>query len=217
VVLLTTKFQGFAKRSTFTSALSKTSMVAGCEAGVVEVAECDVAGCCWATLYKISGLRNNTKKNKKPRRKMLYTADAIIPATTDDGADILMLQVVGECVPQPRIHGHIIPRQGNRTIYYDPSQKKRAAWSEAVCTAIMAVGTTDFPIFMGFPCTLKLKVTVTFYINNLLKDVDNLLKFVLDGMQGTVYANNRDVYIVVTKNKAFTTAFEYVDIEVESK
>jgi virulence-associated protein VapD len=82
----------------------------------------------------------------------------------------------------------------------------------------MAVGTTDFPIFTGFPCTLKLKVTVTFYINNLLKDVDkNLLKYVLDGMQGTVYANDRDAYIVVTKEKALTTAFEYVDIEVESK
>jgi Holliday junction resolvase RusA-like endonuclease len=157
------------------------------------------------------------KNNKKPKRKMLYTADAIILATTDNGADILMLQVVGECVPQPRICGHIIPRQGNRTIYYDPSQKKRAAWLEAVRTAIMAVGTTDFPIFTGFPCTLKLKVTVTFYINNLLKDVDNLLKFVLDGMQGTVYANDRDVYIVVTKKRALTTAFEYADIEVESK
>jgi Holliday junction resolvase RusA-like endonuclease len=160
--------------------------------------------------------KKTTTRNDK-ENNMSYTADAIILATTDEGTDILMLQVVGECVPQPRIRGHTIPRQGNRTIYYDPAQRKRSAWSEAVRTAIMAVGVVDFPIFPGNHRTLKLKVTVTFYINNLLKDIDNMLKFVLDGMQGTVYANDRDVYMVVTEKKALTTGSEYVDIEVEMK
>lgn len=148
---------------------------------------------------------------------MSYSADALIIAKTEDDTDLLMLQVVGECVPQPRIRGRTIPRQGNRTIYYDPAQKKRSAWSEAVRSALLEVGVTDFPIFPGYHRTLKLKVTVTFHVNNLLKDVDNMLKFVLDGMQGTVYSNDRDVFIVVTEKKALTTAFEYADIEVETK
>jgi hypothetical protein len=79
-----------------------------------------------------------------------------------------MLQVKGECVLQPHIWGHTFPRQGNRTIYYDPAQKKQLAWLEAVWSAIMEVGVMDFPIFPGYHCTLKLKMMVTFYINNLL-------------------------------------------------
>ena len=64
---------------------------------------------------------------------------------------------------------------------------------------------------------MKLKLTVTFYINNLAKDVDNLLKFVMDGMQGIIYANDRAVFQVLTEKKPTTMAFEYADLEVETK
>jgi hypothetical protein len=54
--------------------------------------------------------KKTTTRNDKDSN-MPYTANAIILATTDEGTYILMLQVVGECVPQPRIRGHTIPRQ----------------------------------------------------------------------------------------------------------
>jgi Holliday junction resolvase RusA-like endonuclease len=51
----------------------------------------------------------------------------------------------------------------------------------------VGLGFGDFPCFVG----KKLKFKVSFYMMNVLKDVDNLLKFILDAV---LYSNNKFIF-----------------------
>jgi Holliday junction resolvase RusA-like endonuclease len=152
------------------------------------------------------------------RNSTSFMADALVVGKPNNPADtaVVILTVVGECVPQPRPRAKSITQgQSTRILVWDPAKAKRVAWATAVKSALVEVGVTDFPIFPNHIRTLQLKATVTFYVNNFAKDLDNMLKFVIDGMQAILYENDRVVFKIVSEKKATTRGFEYAELAVE--
>jgi Holliday junction resolvase RusA-like endonuclease len=71
-------------------------------------------------------------------------------------------------------------------LFYDPSQRKKRAYRVvAVMQALAQLGVTHFPIFPHHR-DLKLRICATFYVHTINKDLDNLLKFILDALQGAI-------------------------------
>ena len=68
---------------------------------------------------------------------------------------------------------------------------------QSIRSTLDDVGIHSYPMFSsGTP----LEVKVIFHVSNMRKDVDNLLKFVLDAMQGLVYVDDATiVHISATK------------------
>ena len=130
----------------------------------------------------------------------LFASDAMLMTTSNDRV-VVLIQVLGECVAQPRPRFRAIPRQNQRIIVYDPGQGRRLAWAAAVRAALIEVGVTRFPVFTTQLLPFKLKVTVTFHIMNLAKDINNMVKFLLDAMQGLIYSNDKVIYKIVAEKK----------------
>jgi Holliday junction resolvase RusA-like endonuclease len=103
-----------------------------------------------------------------------------------------------------------------RARVYDPDQREKRAYRRAIRQAMAQLGITDFPFFER----RVLKLNVTFGLSNNAKDVDNLLKFVMDALESVVYDN--DAWIVDVHAKKTTvliaqqyTSFELEEVEVE--
>jgi Holliday junction resolvase RusA-like endonuclease len=80
--------------------------------------------------------------------------------------------------------------------------------------ALAEVGATSFPLFKN---DRKLKVVrATFHVFNARKDVDNLVKFLLDSVEGIVYNNDNMVYLVVAKKICTSRNLEFTDFEVKN-
>jgi len=81
-----------------------------------------------------------------------------------------------------------------RLTFYDPSQRAKRAFKEAIRQAMLQFGISTFPFFSD---EKKVKVTAIFGVSNEAKDVDNMLKFLLDAIQDVVYTNDNMVYKLV--------------------
>jgi len=79
---------------------------------------------------------------------------------------------------------------------YDPQKQFKNEYRRRLKAALIREGFGDFPIF---PRRTHLCVTVTFNVVRMTKDIDNLLKLILDVLNGPVYANDADVTMVVAK------------------
>jgi Holliday junction resolvase RusA-like endonuclease len=72
---------------------------------------------------------------------------------------------------------------------------------------------TDFPLLK-----VNLKIEVVFHVSNMAKDVDNLLKFVLDALNTVVYEDDRHVHkIVGTKYHSPLRGYTTISIEPMTK
>ena len=137
--------------------------------------------------------------------------DAMIVTTGPETT--VSLSVVGAPVAQPRIRFRRILR-AFRVIPYDPAHHKKRLFRTEVFNAFAGVGAMLFPLFGD---ASKLKVTVTFHVFDVRKDIDNLLKFFLGALQGVIFKNDAMIFEVVakkirvTKNTQFT-AFEVANI-----
>ena len=68
---------------------------------------------------------------------------------------------------------------------------------------------TSFPLFQ-----VNVTMTVVFHIGNMAKDVDNLLKFVLDGLQKVAYTDDHSVAkIVIEKRHDAAHRFTFITLE----
>ena len=79
---------------------------------------------------------------------------------------------------------------------YDPSLQLKGKFRWAVLKSLKGLKFGQYPLFQ-----VHLKITVAFHISNMTKDVDNLLKFVLDALQTIVYRNDRWVFKVVAEKE----------------
>ena len=142
-----------------------------------------------------------------------FVADAIaIMAKTGKGqpprAERLDIMVEGEPEVQER------PRMSNlgHVHMYDPSSKLKGKYRWAVLKALKGLQLGTYPVFSGE--LSEVRITVVFHVNNMLKDVDNLLKFVLDALETIVYANDRTVLQIVA-DKHYSPGHGFTTIAVE--
>jgi Holliday junction resolvase RusA-like endonuclease len=80
--------------------------------------------------------------------------------------------------------------------------------------ALAQLGVTHFPIFHHHR-DLKLGISTTFYVHNINKDLDNLLKFVFDALQGAIYVNTRVIWEVTAKNVQVANQDQFTQLEIE--
>ena len=125
--------------------------------------------------------------------------------------DTLYLRFWGEPIAQPRPRARLSAM--GRIIMYDPSTRFRAAAQVLLTAALTEIGENDRPVYTR---SHSLRVTAKYYSTDPRKDVDNLLKFSFDCLQGPVLADDR--YIVEVKANKFhvvDSAEARTDVEIE--
>jgi Holliday junction resolvase RusA-like endonuclease len=137
---------------------------------------------------------------------------------TDGTKTSASLLVGGEPVPQPRARfAHRFIRRGLfpfvRMVVYDPAATKKAAFRSEVLNAFADIGASPFPLFGNGD---KLKVTVAFHVFDAKSDIDNLLKFFLDALQGVIFKNDKVIFEVVAKKIRATKNSQFTEFEVEN-
>lgn len=115
----------------------------------------------------------------------LADVDAVI---VGENRPTLYFTIRGSPPAQERARVRAMP--GGRFRIYDPSARNKRALKRAIRAAMTDLGVSEFPFFGQHP---RLKVTATFGLSNMAKDVDNLFKFLLDGAENVLYGNDRFV------------------------
>ena len=115
--------------------------------------------------------------------------DAMI-ARKDSTTTVYLTVTGNDVVSQPR---HRLRRFASRYIMFDPASKQKKEIREKISMALASVG-AELPVYGR---GVRTKVSVTFYVRSILKDVDNMLKFIMDAMsRNTVYRDDYLVFIV---------------------
>ena len=143
-----------------------------------------------------------------PRRPADFVVrdDPMIVVTGE--TTMVSLSVWGEPVSQPR--PTINRRSGH---FYDGAGRKKEAFKAVVRHALAEVAGMTFPLFEP---GVKLKVTATFNFFRSTKDLDNMVKSLLDCLQGTVYQNDNVVFLLVAKKIRTTRNLAFTQFEVEN-
>jgi Holliday junction resolvase RusA-like endonuclease len=118
---------------------------------------------------------------------------------------------------RPRIHW----QRRHLPVFYDPSARAKAGFKLALRSILMSFGISVFPLFdsESLANTKGLKITIFFYLHRKKddyrlvlgekvlketcdrfpkkKDVDNMLKFVMDALHGVLYDNDNVITFVV--------------------
>ena len=80
--------------------------------------------------------------------------------------------------------------------FFDPQKEFKKEFRLRIKSDLQSHGITQFPIFDP---TTNLRVTVKFHVFRNTKDIDNLLKLILDVLNGVVYGNDAAVTMVVAQ------------------
>jgi Holliday junction resolvase RusA-like endonuclease len=96
----------------------------------------------------------------------------------------------GSPIAQER-HRAVRTHQGRLVRFYNPNLRSQRALRRALRQAMADVGITTFPFF---PPDARLKLTASFGLSNLAKDVDNLTKYLMDGLETVLYANDNMIF-----------------------
>jgi hypothetical protein len=130
--------------------------------------------------------------NNQQQFQPLVAATISVLVPTDTGqpqkAEHLNIVIDGE----PQVQERKKMSSLGRMHLYDPSSKSKAKFRSAVLTSLRSLKFKEPPLFLK----VDLKVTAVFHIGNWAKDVDNLLKFILDA---PVAAYRREAILRVYK------------------
>ena len=130
-------------------------------------------------------------------------------AMADRHGVTLSLVVHGEAVAQPR---HRVRRVGpSRMIFYDPAATCKRKYKRSIDRSLVAIGVSERPVFAA---NGQLTVDVTFNVLNANKDVDNMLKYVLDALQGLIYGNDREIFEVHAKKIVSNSEFTEITVSL---
>ena len=116
--------------------------------------------------------------------RMFNARDDVMVVATNT-ATAVSLSILGSPIAQPRMKCYY-SRVLSRLVVYDPTKDKKLTFKKIVRVALAEMGAT-FPLFDN---GVKLKVTATFHVADTCKDVDNLLKFLLDSLALVIYKND---------------------------
>jgi Holliday junction resolvase RusA-like endonuclease len=115
--------------------------------------------------------------------------------------------------PSAQERHRVLRLLGGRVRVYDPSARSKRALKRAIRSAMAELGCSDFPFFQGED--RKFKFTATFGLSNMAKDVDNLLKFLMDGLESVVYVNDRAICDVRGTKVSEQINNQYTRFEIE--
>jgi Holliday junction resolvase RusA-like endonuclease len=135
--------------------------------------------------------------------------DAMLVGSIPQGMS-LHLEVLGEPTAQPRPRFRVL---NGRPLIYDPSQASKRRFKAALRQALSELGVATLPLFPGNG--RKFIANFWFYINNEMKDNDNLQKYILDVLQGVVYSNDRFVFDILSKKRIVPKGSEMTKIEIK--
>jgi Holliday junction resolvase RusA-like endonuclease len=133
--------------------------------------------------------------------------DAVLVSLND--IRTLYATVIGSPAVQAR------PRmntRNGRVHIYDPSARSKRAFKRAMRQALQELGIVAFPIFLP---TSHLKLKATFFLSNEGKDVDNMLKYLMDALQSVVYGNDAGIYDIETKKVKTNINSQFTRFEIE--
>jgi Holliday junction resolvase RusA-like endonuclease len=147
-------------------------------------------------------------------RVVLFRADAVIAASAaGDAPPTIYIDIQAPPMVQQRPRVRFLPLIRTPLIY-DPSQRQKRAYRVAVMQALAQLGVAHFPIFPHHR-DLKLRISAIFFVQNINKDLDNLLKFVFDALQGAIYLNDRVIWEVTAKKVQVANQDQFTQLEIE--
>lgn len=77
--------------------------------------------------------------------------------------------------------------------------RKHNNWKRTVGNAAKEQWNRDSPPGYVLPLDMPLEVTITTYFTALQRDVDNVIKPILDGMKGAIYVDDAEIYKVTSQ------------------
>ena len=144
-------------------------------------------------------------------RVTTFDVAAIVVGNPPEDLDLtLYLMVEGTPLVQERHRVRWMPFRGARPRVYDPCSASKHGYKLAVRQACSDIGVTNFPLFVEE----RVKIKVTFFVTNASKDIDNLLKFVMDALQGVIYPNDRMVFHAWVQKEVVEEGKECTKIEI---
>jgi Holliday junction resolvase RusA-like endonuclease len=128
----------------------------------------------------------------------IFSAETMICMTMVDGVlvpDCIDIVVEGE----PRVQQRARMAVTGGVHMYDPTARTKRDFKAAVTDSLDFIRENDaqYPFFQDD----DVKLTIVFHVHNMNKDVDNLLKFVLDALRGVVYIDDRSILKVVAEKR----------------
>ena len=119
----------------------------------------------------------------------LRAADAMIPPQLDE----VSFTIHGP--PFAQNGWKLAWRNRRRPVLYDSLHNHKAALGRGIIKALIE--------FEQFPCPLfstDIRIELTFVLRNgASKDIDNMMKYVFDAMQGIIYANDASIMVAIVK------------------
>ena len=131
----------------------------------------------------------------------MTTVDALIMTNGAEDEAFIQLTILGPPVAQPRPRGRIV---NHRIVIFNPTTRVMNVFKRSVRLALGGLGVVQWPVLDN---ESAIKVSVDFFVTNMSKDIDNLVKFVLDGLQGVLYADDRKI-VSIKAHKHRSTAEE---------
>ena len=141
-----------------------------------------------------------------------FTADGVLMSNRE-APPFVGLEVRGEPRVQER-HRINMRVPGHPTIW-DPSGPLKSSFRNAVTRALIELGTDGraFPLYAPGDA---INITIVFATSNMAKDLDNLLKFVFDALQGVVYGNDRRILSVRAEKVQVQAGQGFTSIQVNA-
>ena len=96
--------------------------------------------------------------------------------------------------------------------FFDPTARSKRAFKRALKAELGELGFENFPVF---PDGTRIKLDCLFGCTNLLKDVDNLVKYLMDALQDVMYTNDNQVFDEHGKKRgvALPDEFSYFTVQ----
>lgn len=123
------------------------------------------------------------------------------------------IHIAGRPPTQPRPRG---VTRGGRTIFYNPAARAKHIYCTKIKEELRANGLLPAPAQVPNPGPLfigPVSVVVTFGVANMNKDLDNMVKFILDVLEvAGIYGNDRFVRRIVAEKVQSATEFTNLSV-----
>ena len=111
-----------------------------------------------------------------------------------NGNDLMVeITIPGIPVAQPRPRGRLV---SGRIVVFNPATREMTTFRRSIRQCLVELAVAVFPMF---DIAVSLEVKAIFFVSNMRKDVDNMLKFVLDALQGVLYPDDRIIVTIEAK------------------
>ena len=165
---------------------------------------------------------NNAPRYEPPRTKLTnkmdirFGAEAMFFSGHQGGDDELSIEVKG--CPQVQDRPRARVTASGSICVWNSQQRIHKDFATAIKTAIaMEKQDPQYPLYQKQGSNVYVSIKATFWVRNFSKDLDNLLKFLMDGLHDIIYQN--DAFVVdahIKKRKALKAENERTSILIST-